>query len=151
MEAPELLIAFRGTNFSRRTSSDPSRGDLEPYFAKSHPSVSPFSAKKNMVRTRIGSIFGIWQLGVGSLSLALGGLCSTFLSEEMRSQTHLGHFWTSFGLFWVLHYCWIFAPFSLYNSRSTAPILGSRYVTLICQVPDPCKLCAALIDAGKKQ
>merc|ERR1711965_67543 len=97
MEALELLIAFRGTNFSRRTQPNPSQTHLEAYFAKSHPSVSPFSAKKNMVRTRIGSIFWVLQLGVGSLSLALGGLCSTFLSEERRSQTTFGSLLAYFG------------------------------------------------------
>ena len=113
MEAPELLIAFRGTNFSRRTQPNPSQTHLEPYFAKSHPSVSPFSAKKNMVRTRIGSILGILQLGVGSLSLALGGVCSTFLSEERRSQPTfgplLGHFWPLLGFWTIAGFCPIFA------------------------------------------
>ena len=66
-----------------------------------------------MVRTRIGSILGILQLGVGSLSLALGGLCSTFLSEEMRSQTPfgslLGQFWPILGFGLLLDVCPIVA------------------------------------------
>ena len=66
-----------------------------------------------MVRTRIGSIFGILQLGVGSLSLALGGLCSTFLSEEMRSQTPFGslldQFWPFLGFGILLDFCRIVA------------------------------------------
>ena len=64
MEAPELLIAFRGTNFSRRTQPNPSQTHSEAYFAKSHPSVSPFSANKK---------YGADQDWVDFWDFAIGG------------------------------------------------------------------------------
>ena len=64
MEAPELLIAFRGTNFSRRTQPNPSQTHLEAYFAKSHPSVSIFPAKKK---------YGADQDWVDFWDFAIGG------------------------------------------------------------------------------
>ena len=81
------------------------------------PACRHFRQKKNMVRTRIGSILGILQLGVGSLSLALGVLCSTFLSEERRSQTTFGSLLAYFGF---LDYCWILP----YFCSIVGPIVG---------------------------
>ena len=64
-KALEPLMAFRGTNFSRRTSSDPSRGGLEPYFAKSHPSVSPFFGKKKIwCGPGVGRFWGFCNWGL---------------------------------------------------------------------------------------
>ena len=111
MEAPELLIAFRGTNFSRRTTSDPSRTHLEPYFAKSHPSVSIFSAKKSGAdQDWVG--FGDWAIGGWPIGYGpLGGHAAPSSLRKCAPRPHVVHFWISFGLFGFFGLLLDFSPF----------------------------------------
>ena len=144
MEAPELLIAFRGTNFSRRTSSDPSQGGFEPYFARSHPSVSHFLGGKNMVRTRIGSIFGIGQLGVGSLSLALWGARQHL---PLPGNALLDHFWLTFGSLLAYFGFWTIAGFLPY----CCPIVGPIAAPIVALMLPYCKCSTSYLHETRRQ
>ena len=67
------------------------------------------------MRTRIGSIFGIGQVGVGPLSVALwGGQAAPSPPRKCAPRTHLDQFLISFGIFWVfgvlLDFCPIVGP-----------------------------------------